>query len=80
MVCFVEIVPEVKNGAEQFWKKLWIADETGGFEELRPGPGYNGRTRGQGEPDWWVVAKDPDWGRDLGERLNTIKNKVYQKR
>lgn len=42
-------------------KMLWIADETGGFEILQPGPGYNGRTREPGEPDWWVVAKDPGW-------------------
>ncbi len=42
-------------------KVLWLADETGGFEELQPGDGYNGRTCDPGEPDWWVVAKAPDW-------------------
>ena len=42
-------------------KMLWIADETGGYEILQPGDGYNGRTREPGEPDWWVVAKDPSW-------------------
>ncbi|GEM_PF-1476926 len=40
---------------------LWIADETGAHEVLQPGEGYNGRTREPGEPDWWVVAKPPDW-------------------
>ena len=40
---------------------LWIADETGAHEVLKPGEGYNGRTREPGEPDWWVVAKPPDW-------------------
>ncbi len=40
---------------------LWIADETGAHELLQPGEGYNGRTREPGEPDWWVVAKPPDW-------------------
>jgi hypothetical protein len=40
---------------------LWIADETGAHEILEPGGGFNGRTREPGEPDWWVVAKKPDW-------------------
>lgn len=42
-------------------KLLWIADETGAHEILHPGGGFNGRTREPGEPDWWVVAKDPKW-------------------
>jgi hypothetical protein len=28
---------------------------------LQPGGGYNGRTREPGQPDWWVVPKDPSW-------------------
>lgn len=43
---------------------LWLTDENGGFEILRPGGGFNGRTREPGEPDWWVVAKDPAWTPD----------------
>jgi hypothetical protein len=45
-------------------KLLWIADENGGFEIVQPGGGFNGRTREPGEPDWWVVAKDPAWAPD----------------
>ncbi len=41
-------------------KMLWLADDTGGFEILQPGGGFNGRTREPGEPDWWVVAASPE--------------------
>lgn len=43
---------------------LWIADDTGAHEILQPGGGFNGRTREPGEPDWWVIAKDPAWQPD----------------
>lgn len=46
---------------DRYGNKLWIMEEFGRFEELQPGPGHNGRTCGQGEPDWWVVPKDKDW-------------------
>ncbi len=43
---------------DRYGNKLWIMDESGRYEELQPGPGHNGRTRGQGEPGGWLVDKD----------------------
>jgi len=42
-------------------RRLWIQSEDGGFEPVRSQAGLVERRRGQGIPDWWVVAKDPDW-------------------
>jgi len=40
---------------------LWIADEFGGHAPVKSPADIQVRPRGSGEPDWWVVAKDPDW-------------------
>lgn len=38
--------------------RLWIATETGEFEPVESNAQLHSRKRGQGIPDWWVVAKD----------------------
>ncbi|HBE94907.1 MAG TPA: hypothetical protein DDW80_05630 [Desulfovibrio sp.] len=42
-------------------RRLWIQSEHGTFEPVQSHAGLLERERGQGIPDWWVVAKDPDW-------------------
>ncbi len=42
-------------------RRLWIVDEVGGHAPVQSHADIQSRTRGAGEPDWWVVAKDKDW-------------------
>ncbi|MBI5518920.1 MAG: hypothetical protein HY916_02545 [Desulfovibrio sp.] len=42
-------------------KRLWIADEAGGFVAVKKPADIHNRPRGRGIPDWWVVEKTPDW-------------------
>ena len=42
-------------------RRLWIVDELGGHAPVNSHADIQNRTRGHGEPDWWVVAKDKNW-------------------
>ena len=42
-------------------RRLWIQTEAGEFLPVRSQADIAKRGRGPGLPDWWVVAKDPDW-------------------
>ncbi len=42
-------------------RRLWIRDEYGQHLPVMGQADIANRPRGRGEPDWWVVAKDPAW-------------------
>lgn len=42
-------------------RNLWIMDESGATTPVNTHKDIQNRERGQGIPDWWVVAKDADW-------------------
>jgi len=46
---------------DQNGKRLWIETQTGGVEPVESNAQLHSRKRGQGTPDWWVVAKDSGW-------------------
>ncbi|MES9996536.1 hypothetical protein [Desulfovibrio aminophilus] len=42
-------------------RKLWIQTERGEFDPLESYQQIDERRKSQSGPDWWVVAKEPDW-------------------
>ena len=42
-------------------RKLWIQTERGEFDPLESYQQIDERRKSQDGPDWWVVAKEPDW-------------------
>lgn len=46
---------------KMYGRKLWIMDESGATTPVNTHKDIQDRKRGQGIPDWWVVAKDADW-------------------
>lgn len=42
-------------------KRLWIETEGGDYVPIRSPEDISKHGRKPGDPDWWVVAKDPDW-------------------
>jgi hypothetical protein len=42
-------------------RKLWIQTERGEFDPLESYQQIDERRKSKDGPDWWVVAKEPDW-------------------